>query len=116
MIVGVGVDILDIRRIAHLLDKFPEKFKQKYFTVAERTFCHSRADYVSSFAKIFSMKEAVIKCIREKHGLTWQSIEIFHDEFGAPYVKVKNNNNVWHISTSDEFPYVISYAVMEKGA
>ncbi len=114
MIVGVGVDILDTRRIAHLLEKFSEKFEKKYFTEAERLFCHSRTDYISAFAKMFSIKEAVIKCIVNKRGLTWHSIEVFHDNFGAPYVKLKNNNSIWHVSTSDEYPYVISYAVMEK--
>ena len=114
MIVGVGIDILDTRRIAYLLEKFSEHFEQKYFTESERCFCHSRADYISSFAKMFSIKEAVIKCIRNKNGLTWHGIEVLHDEFVAPHVSVKDSTYSWHVSTSDEYPYVISYVVMEK--
>lgn len=114
MITGVGVDILDIRRIEHLLSKFPQRFPRKYFSETERTFCYSRKDHISSFAKIFSIKESVIKVLRDKRGLTWHGISVFHDKFGAPHVNVKNNNNTWHISTSDEYPYVISYAVAEK--
>lgn len=114
MIIGVGVDILNIHRIAHLLEKFSEKFEIKYFTDSERVFCHNRADSISSFAKIFSVKEAVVKCIRKKNGLTWHGIEVFHDEFGAPHVRVENNSSIWHISISDEYPYVISYAIMEQ--
>lgn len=119
MIIGVGVDILDIRRIDNLLRKFPEKFEQKYFTKAERDFCHVRSDYVSTFAKMFSIKESIIKSIKDKKGLMWHGIEIFHDEFGAPNVvincgKYLSEKYKFHISTSDEFPYVISYAILEQ--
>ncbi len=119
MIVGVGIDILDIRRIDDLLNKFSPRFEQKYFTIAEREFCNKRVNYASSFAKIFSIKEAVIKAIKDKRNLTWHGIEVFHDKFGAPNINVTRGKYLseeynFHVSTSDEYPYVVSYAVLEK--
>ena len=121
MIQGLGIDILDIRRIKYLLDKFGAHFETKYFTSNEIQFCKSREDIVNSFAKIFSIKEAIIKSISNKDGMTWHSTEILHDNFGKPMAKVfcnaygqlPNNKYSIHVSTSDEKLYVVAIAIVE---
>ncbi len=122
MIVGLGIDILDIRRIRHLLEKFGDHFINKYFTDNEIQFCSSRQDAINSFAKIFSIKESIIKAISNKNGMTWQSTEILHDELGKPIAKVfcnvygniPNHQYSIHVSTSDEKSYVVSVAIIEN--
>ena len=121
MICSVGIDIIDNRRIKCLLDKFGEHFINKYFTYNEIQFCHSRQDVVNSFAKIFSIKESIIKAISNKSGMTWHSTEILHNELGQPIAKVycdlygqlPNNKYSIHISTSDEKHYSTSIAIIE---
>lgn len=121
MIVGVGIDILEIRRIQYLIEKFGNHFEEKYFTSKEIQFCKSRQDTISSFAKIFSIKEAIVKAISNKSGMTWHSTEILHNGFGKPianvycdiYGDIPNNKYSIHISTSDEQLYVASVAVIE---
>ena len=122
VIIGVGIDILEIKRIQHLLDKFGNHFENKYFTSNEIQFCKSRKDIVSSFAKIFSIKEAIIKAISNKSGMTWHNTEILHDELGKPiasvycdiYGNIPSNKYSIHISTSDEKLYVVSIAIVEQ--
>ena len=120
MIIGVGIDILNIGRIRHLLDKFGSHFENKYFTNQEIEFCKSRQEIVGSFAKIFSIKEAIIKAIANKAGMTWHGIEVFHNQGGKPiaqlycdtYGYIPGNKLDIHVSTSDELPYVVSIAIV----
>lgn len=122
MIIGTGIDILDVRRIKHLIDKLGSHFTHKYFTSNEIEFCMSRNNVAYSFAKIFSIKEAIIKAISNKSGMTWHSTEILHNEFGKPIAKVfcniygniPNNKYSIHVSTSDELLYVVSMAILEQ--
>ena len=121
MIVGVGIDILEIRRIQYLIEKFGNHFENKYFTSNEIQFCKSRQNTINSFAKIFSIKESIIKAISNKSGMTWHSTEILHNELGKPianvycdiYGNIPNNKYSIHISTSDERLYVSSIAIIE---
>lgn len=121
MIVGIGTDILDIRRIQHLIDKFSLHFLKKYFTEQELKFCNTRSNYIESLAKIFSIKEAVIKAIENKAGMKWHYLEITHNSFGAPkvhlqcdkYGKIPNEKYNIQVSTSDEYPYVVSFAILD---
>ena len=122
MIIGTGIDILDIRRVKHLIDKFGSHFTNKYFTYNEIEFCMSQNNVEYSFAKIFSIKEAIIKSISNKSGMTWHSTEISHDELGKPLAKVfcnkygniPNDKYSIHVSTSDELLYVVSIAILEQ--
>lgn len=124
MIIGIGVDILDIKRIQHLFQKFENQFEQKFFTSQEIKFCKKRKTVVESFAKMFSIKEAVIKAISDASGIFWHDIEIFHDDNGKPYVKLagnalknlskKSENFNIEVSVSDEPPYVTAFVVIES--
>ena len=122
MILGIGVDLIDIRRVQHLIDRFNNHFLNKYFTSSEISFCNNRQQRVASFSKIFSIKEAIIKAISDKSGMSWHTLEILHDNYGKPIAKINcnkfglipNNNIKVHVTTSDEPPYVISMAVIEQ--
>ncbi len=86
-IVGVGVDLVELARMATVLDRTPS-FGQRVFTEAEYTYCTSRRDPTERFAARFAAKEAVLKAM----GLgLWAvpltAIEVVRDEeTGAPFV------------------------------
>jgi len=124
MIIGVGVDIVDIRRIDNLLQKFQNHFIKKIFTKKEAEYCLSKKNPSNYFAKMFSIKEATIKAISDTDGLTWHNMEISHNNNGKPIMilsgnamrnlKNKANNFSIHISTSDEKNYAIGFAIIES--
>lgn len=123
MIIGVGIDIVDISRITSLLQKFGNHFVNKIFTPKEIAFCKSRSSSVSSFAKMFSLKEAMIKALSNAKGLAWHDMEISHDENGKPLMTLsgialknllsKTNNFNIQVSVSDERQYAIAYVIIE---
>ena len=63
MIVSIGTDLIAIQRIEHLLHARGERFVERVFTRAERTYCEAQARPGESFAARFAAKEAVMKCL-----------------------------------------------------
>ena len=58
MIIGIGSDIIDIRRIERTLERFGERFVERVFTDTERRKSDGRANRAASYAKRFAAKEA----------------------------------------------------------
>ena len=124
MIIGVGIDIVDIRRIDSILRKFNEQFLNRIYTETEIRFCYSRSDAVSSLAKMFSLKEAMIKALSDAKGIGWHDMQISHDENGKPIMhlsgkalenlKKKTSNFNIQVSVSDEKKYAIAYVIIES--
>ena len=114
MILGVGCDIVDIRRISNALEKNSEKFCNRIFTKneIEKSNAHDTASF---FAKRFAAKEAYAKAARCGIGgnLSFQSLEISNDENNAPYFSKHLKTDVKaFLSLSDEYPYAIAYVVL----
>lgn len=126
MIVGIGIDILDMRRIEGIIDRQGERFLRKIYTPQEREFCQKRHRFVESFAKIFALKEATIKAISHVPGVFWKDIEVGHDENGKPLITLHNaaltnlqkrrKNAAFHIeaSTSDDYPYATAFVIIDS--
>jgi holo-[acyl-carrier protein] synthase len=78
MIVGTGIDIVEIGRIKHSIIKYSDRFKNKVFTQKEIDYCHSQADPAKHFAARFSVKEAVLKCFGTgmTGGILWKDVEV----------------------------------------
>lgn len=124
MIIGVGVDIVDIRRIDHLLQKFQDHFIKKIFTQNEAKYCLSKKNPSNYFSKMFSIKEATIKAISDAEDLSWHDMEISHNKDGKPIMSLSGNalrnlkkktaNFNIQISTSDEKNYSIGFAIIES--
>jgi holo-[acyl-carrier-protein] synthase len=122
MILGAGIDILDTRRIERLIVKFGSQFERKIFTDAELEFCRRREKSVESLAKMFSIKEAVIKAISDVAGVRWRDIEIFHNDLGKPVIELsgqalaktleKSRHFQIEASTSDEPPFVAAFVII----
>lgn len=125
MIAGTGVDLLDIRRIEGISSRQSDRFFNRIFTKTEQDFCNKRLRKIESFAKMFAIKEAVIKAISVTSGIKWHDIEISHNENGKPVVnlknkalsnllyKIHNKSFVIEVSVSDEIPYVCAFVVID---
>lgn len=81
---AVGIDIVEIPRVAKVLQKHPERFLRRVFTPEEVAFCRGR---VPELAARFAAKEAVMKALGTgARGLAWREIEILPNRRGKPLV------------------------------
>src|SRR5438874_13599902 len=89
-IVGIGTDIVECVRIAHMIDRHGEMFLTRVFTQGEIRYYRARRKSNEHFAARFAAKEAVLKCLGTgmAKGLSWTEIEICNDLGGQPNVKV----------------------------
>lgn len=88
MILGVGIDIIEVARIAASLEKFGHRFGERILSREESTYCLSHMNPAPFVAARFAAKEAVSKAFGTGIGrhLGWQDMEIAHRESGEPYV------------------------------
>ena len=121
MIVGSGIDIIDIRRIKNTILKYDNRFKKKCFLKGE-----SRLKSIESYAKRYAAKEACAKALGTglARGIFWKDIEIYNDKYGKPKIKlhnkamkylkvlVKENEYIIEVSLSDEKNYAIANIII----
>ena len=122
MIVGIGTDIIEIRRVKRALNS--RRFKERVYTPDERNYCESRGmQAAASFAARFAGKEAVMKafCADLRHGM-FADIEILPDANGCPRVTLKNyfarlaetkKISKIHVSLSHSREYATADCVLE---
>jgi holo-[acyl-carrier protein] synthase len=87
VILGLGLDVVEVGRIARLLDgpaARTERFLARCFTPAERSFCEARRDRASGYAARFAAKEAAVKALGAPPGVGWQDVEVTRAEGRAP--------------------------------
>lgn len=118
MIFGIGCDIIEIRRMSSIIERYGDKFLNKVFTKQEIILNKSRNNYFY-YAKRFSAKEAYAKATGYGIGrvIRFQDIEILNDKNGAPYFNkhsLQSKDIKAFLSISDEVQYAISYVVLEK--
>ena len=79
MIVGTGIDITEVPRIAESIERFGERFLQRVFTEEEIRYCDSKANRVERYAARFAAKEAAMKALGTgwNFGIRWRDIEVF---------------------------------------
>jgi len=91
MIVGLGLDVVEIGRIARILDgpaARVERFLARCFTPAERAFCEARRDRATAYAARFAAKEAAVKALGAPRGVSWQDLEVTRAEGKAPVLRL----------------------------
>ena len=89
MILGLGNDLIDIRRIERTLERFGERFVQRVFTEVERQKSERRAARAASYAKRFAAKEACAKALGTgvpRKGVHWQDMGVVNLPSGKPTV------------------------------
>ena len=92
MILGLGMDLVEIGRIARILDGPPrlaERFLARVFTPAERAACDGRRDRAAAYAARFAAKEAGYKALSVVPGATWQDFEVTRPGGAAPQLALR---------------------------
>ena len=86
MIIGIGSDLIDIRRIEKTLERFPGQFENRIFTEIERTKSDRRANRAASYAKRFAAKEACSKALGTgfRNGVFWRDLGVVNLKSGKP--------------------------------
>lgn len=122
-IMKLGNDIIEIERIRQAIER-SSSFVERVYTPHEIDYCESRnKGRYESFAGIYAAKEAFIKALGTgmRHG-SWQDIEIYHDELGAPLIRLQDTfKNIYetlgytniHVSISHCKEYAISTVILE---
>jgi holo-[acyl-carrier protein] synthase len=124
MIVGMGVDIVEIDRLRKIVQRTP-RFTERVFTPDERTFCESHHDPAPHCAARFAAKEAVFKALGTgwAKGVTWLDVEVQRTEAGAPKLVLQGEAlrlsqqmgaQRIHISLSHSDHYAIATVILEQ--
>jgi holo-[acyl-carrier protein] synthase len=89
MIVGTGIDISEVPRIAESIAKFGDRFLHRIFTEEERRYCDSKANRIERYAARFAAKEAAMKALGTgwSHGVRWRDIEVFRQPASRPTIR-----------------------------
>ena len=90
MIIGLGSDIVDVRRIADVIERHGERFLGRIFTTTERTKAEMRANTIESYAKRFAAKEACAKALGTglRRGVFWRDMGVVNLAGGQPTMKL----------------------------
>ena len=131
MIVGVGSDICDIRRIERTLERHGQRFVDRCFTETERRRSDGRAGRAASYAKRFAAKEACAKALGTglKRGVFWRDIGVVNLPSGQPTMRLTGGaaarlqailppgtEAVIHVTLTDEHPLAQAFVVIEARA
>jgi holo-[acyl-carrier protein] synthase len=86
MILGVGSDLIDIRRIEKTIERYGDRFLDRIFTEAERRRCDRRANRAASYARRFAAKEAAAKALGTgfRRGVFWRDLGVVNLPSGQP--------------------------------
>ncbi len=90
MIIGLGSDIVDVRRIEKVLERHGERFLNRIFTAAERAKAERRARRAETYAKRFAAKEACSKALGTgfRKGVFWRDMGVVNLPSGRPTMKL----------------------------
>jgi holo-[acyl-carrier protein] synthase len=86
MIIGLGNDVIDIRRVERTIERYGERFLTRIFTETERRKSDGRATRAASYAKRFAAKEACAKALGTgfRHGVFWRDMGVVNLPSGRP--------------------------------
>jgi holo-[acyl-carrier protein] synthase len=128
MILGIGNDIIDIRRIEKTIEKHGQRFIDRIYTETEKRKSEQRAQRVPSYAKRFAAKEACSKALGTglSHGVFWRDMGVVNLPSGKPTMQLTNGaaaqlahmmpegkQGVVHLTMTDEYPYAQAYVIIE---
>ncbi|MGM7703611.1 holo-ACP synthase [Pseudalkalibacillus sp. Hm43] len=118
MIVGIGIDIVEIVRIEHTHER-QQKFSERVLTVEERSYFQKLKGrkQLEFLAGRFAAKEAYAKAVGTGIGekLSWQDVEILPDEKGKPVLKA-TSDWVTHVSISHSKEYAVAQVILESSS
>ncbi|AYD00315.1 holo-ACP synthase [Neorhizobium sp. NCHU2750] len=128
MIIGMGSDLIDIRRVEKSIERFGERFTHRCFTDIERAKSDRRKNRAASYAKRFAAKEACSKALGTglAEGVFWKDMGVVNLPGGKPTMALtggaadrlnellpSGHEPVIHITITDEYPYAQAFVVIE---
>ncbi len=128
MIVGIGSDLADIRRIERTLDRFGDRFVQRVFTEIERAKSDRRRARAASYAKRWAAKEACSKALGTglRMGVAWREMGVVNLPSGQPTMALtggaaerlarlipEGHAPAIHVTITDDHPYAQAFVVIE---
>ncbi|MFM8753996.1 MAG: holo-ACP synthase [Phenylobacterium sp.] len=128
MILGIGSDLSDIRRIQASLDRFGDRFRNRCFTEIERRRSEAKPDAAASYAKRFAAKEACAKALGTglRRGVFWRDMGVVNLRSGQPTLALtggaaarlaeltpQGHRAVIHLSMTDDHPYAQAFVIIE---
>ena len=128
VILGLGSDLSDIRRIEKTLARHGERFTHRIFTELERTRSDRKADAAASYAKRFAAKEACAKALGTgmRRGVFWRDMGVINLRSGQPTLALTNgaqarlleimppgHRPAIHLTLTDDHPYAQAFVIIE---
>jgi len=114
MILGTGIDIIEIERIERAITRWGDAFLSHVFTDHEIAYAKKYVSSAQHFAARFAAKEAVYKAISTNPSIRWKDIEITNDENGKPCCSVRTPGftHTIFLSISHTHTYAIASAII----
>ena len=128
MIIGIGTDLCDIRRIEKTLDRFGDRFIQRLFTDFEQVKANRRQNPASSYAQSFAAKEACAKALGTgfRQGIFWRDMAVNNHRSGQPFLQLTGGamarlvaltppgmQAFIHVTQTDEYPMANAVVIIE---
>lgn len=125
MIISIGIDIIEVRRVRETIARTP-RFAERVYTDAERAYCESRGAVAAQhYAARFAAKEAALKALQTgwSGGIAWQDIEVSAKESGAPVILFhgrarelyeESGATAAHLSIAHTSEHAIAEVLLEK--
>lgn len=128
MIVGIGNDVIDIRRIEETLSNYGARFVNRIFTEVEIRKSERRAQRAASYAKRFAAKEACSKALGTgfRAGVFWKDMGVVNEPSGKPTMVLTGGAKAQldrmlppghrariHLTITDDFPYAHAFVMIE---
>lgn len=128
MIIGVGSDLIDIRRVEKTLERFGERFISRVFTEIEQKKSEGRRMRAASYAKRFAAKEACAKALGKgfRDGVFMRDLGVVNLRSGKPTMALTGGaashlaalvpagmRPVIHVTITDEWPHAQAYVIIE---
>ncbi len=128
MIIGIGSDLIDIRRIQKTLDRFGDRFTHRVFTDIERAKAARRVEPAATFAKRFAAKEACSKALGSgiRMGVAWREMGVVNLRSGQPTLQLaggalarlnamipEGHVPAIHLTMTDDHPLAQAFVVIE---
>ncbi|MBB3608892.1 holo-ACP synthase [Rhizobium sp. BK602] len=128
MIIGIGSDLIDIRRVEKSIERFGARFTERCFTDIERVKSEGRKNKAASYAKRFAAKEACSKALGTglAQGVFWRDMGVVNLPSGKPTMQLtggaarrlaamlpENHRPVIHLTITDDFPLAQAFVIIE---
>ena len=127
MILGVGTDLLDIRRLEHSLERWGEQFCRRVYTDLERSRCDGHVNRAARYAQRYAAKEACAKALGTgfRQGVCWRDMEVDNFASGKPFLRLSGGaarrlatltpagfSPSIELSLTDEYPFAHAVVVI----